>query len=108
MSGEVVRPVIANAAEAEQWKGKLRGKIVLTQPAREVRMLEGRVVLRMTDKEIEEALTPPATAPAGRAGGAGGRAGAAGGLPEAVPVMRSAREPPLPLDVADPVWVSED
>jgi carboxypeptidase Q len=79
VSAEVVRPVISNAAEAEQWKGKLRGKIVLTQPAREVRMLEGRIVLRMTDKEIEEALTPPATAPAGRAGGAGGRAGAAGG-----------------------------
>lgn len=75
---EVVRPLITNAEQAEQWRGKLRGKVVLTQPAREVRMLEGRIVLRMTDKEIEEALTPPATAPAGRAGGAGGRAGAAG------------------------------
>jgi len=32
----------------------------------------------MTDKEIEEALTPPAPAPAGRAGGAAGRAGGAG------------------------------
>lgn len=77
--GEVVRPVINNAADAEQWKGKLRGKIVLTQPAREVRMLEGRIVLRMTDKEIEEALTPPATAPAGRAGGAGAAGAAAAG-----------------------------
>ncbi len=79
VTSEVVRPEITNAQEAEQWRGKLRGKIVLTQPTREVRMLEGRIVLRMTDKEIEEALTPPATAPAGRAGGAGGRAGAAGG-----------------------------
>ncbi len=79
VTAEVVRPEITNAEQAEQWRGKLRGKIVLTQPAREVRMLEGRIVLRMTDKEIEEALTPPATAPAGRAGGAGGRAGAAGG-----------------------------
>ena len=79
VAADVVRPTIANAQDAEQWKGKLRGKIVLTQPTREVRMLEGRIVLRMTDKEIEEALTPPATAPAGRAGGAGGRAGGAAG-----------------------------
>ena len=78
VTSEVVRPEIANAEQAEQWKGKLRGKIVLTQPTREVRMLEGRLVLRMTDKEIEEALTPPAPAPAGRAGGAAGRAGGAG------------------------------
>jgi len=85
VTAEVVRPVIATAEEAAAWKGKLRGKIVLTQPAREVRMLDGRIVLRMTDKDIEEALMPPATAPAGRgagagaAGGAAGRAGAAGG-----------------------------
>lgn len=64
VKAEVVRPQIANAEEAEKWRGKLRGKVVLTQPAREVRMLEGRIVLRMTDKEIEEALTPPASAPA--------------------------------------------
>lgn len=86
---DVVRPEITSAQDAANWKGKLRGKIVLTQPAREVRMLEGRIVLRMNDKDIEEALAPPATAPAGRAGGAGaagaavagaaGRAGAAGG-----------------------------
>jgi len=79
LKAQVVRPQITNAEEAEKWRGKLRGAVVLTQPAREVRMLEGRIVLRMTDKEIEEALTPPATAPAGRAGGAGGRAGAGGG-----------------------------
>jgi len=79
VKADVVRPQITNAEEAEKWRGKLRGKVVLTQPAREVRMLEGRIVLRMTAKEIEEALMPPATAPAGRAGGAGGRAGGAGG-----------------------------
>jgi hypothetical protein len=73
----VVRPEIANAEDAAQWKGKLRGKIVLTQDARQVNMLEGRLVLRMTDKEIEEALTPPPPA-AARGGGAGGRGGGAG------------------------------
>jgi hypothetical protein len=89
VTADVVRPEIANAEQAEQWKGKLRGKIVLTQPTREVRMLEGRIVLRMTDKEIEEALTPPATAPEGRAGGAGGRAGAAGGRAGGAPGGRA-------------------
>src|SRR5262245_50440787 len=91
-SADVVRPQIANAQDAEKWKGKLRGKIVLTQPAREVRMLDGDIVLRYADdpKWIEEALSmPPArgggaagagAAGGGRAGGAGGgRAGGAGG-----------------------------
>lgn len=83
VTAEVVRPAIANAEEAEKWKGKLRGKIVLTQPAREVRMLEGRIVLRMNDKDLEEALSMPAprgggAGAAGRGGAAGGRAGGAG------------------------------
>jgi hypothetical protein len=83
---DVVRPQIANAAEAEKYKRQLRGKIVLTQPARAVRMLDERVVLRMNDKDIEEALALPAPrgGGAGRGGdpAAGGRAagaGAAGG-----------------------------
>ena len=76
-NADVVRPAVTNAQEAEQWRGKLRGKIVLTQPAREVRMLEGPIVLRYADnpKWMEEALSmPPA-----RGGGAAGAAGAAGG-----------------------------
>jgi hypothetical protein len=84
VTADVVRPAITNAEEAAAWRGKLRGKIVLTQPARAVRMLEGRIVLRMDDKEIEEALSapPPRGGGAGRAGGggrgAGGRAAGAG------------------------------
>ena len=85
-TADVVRPQITNAQDAEQWRGKLRGKIVLTQPARDVRLLEGPVVLRYGDnaKWIEEALSvPPARAGgAGRAGGAaagGGRAAGAAG-----------------------------
>jgi carboxypeptidase Q len=78
-TAEVVRPQIANAEDAAKWKGKLRGAIVLTQPAREVRMLEGPIILRYNDnpKWLEEALSMPAP----RAGGAGrgGAAGAAGG-----------------------------
>ena len=64
---EVVRVQIETDADYEKYRGKLKGKIVLTQPAREVRMLEGPFVLRMTDKDFEEAATtPPAR---GRASG---------------------------------------
>jgi carboxypeptidase Q len=89
---EVVRPEIATEADAQKYKGRLRGKIVLTQPARAVRMLEygDGTVLRYTDqngKWLSEALSEPpargagggrAAAGAGRAG-RGGR-GAAGGF----------------------------
>jgi carboxypeptidase Q len=74
---DVVRVEIGSEADLEKYRGTLKGKIVLTQPAREVRMLEGPFVLRMTDKDFEEAKTiPPAR---GRAGGAAtGRGGAQG------------------------------
>jgi hypothetical protein len=86
----VVRVQIDSEADFEKYRGTLRGKIVLTQPAREVRMLEGPIVLRMTDRDFAEAATVPPPARgrgAGRAGrgadpasagdqaGAGGRAG---------------------------------
>ena len=81
VTAEVVRVDIASEADFEKYRGNLRGKIVLTQPVREVRMLEGRLVLKMTDAEIEEARTPPP--PRGgnrRAGGrrAGGQRGQRG------------------------------
>ena len=54
---------------------RLKGKIVLTQPARAVRMLEGPFVLRMTDKDFEEAATVAGAAGAARAAAdAAGRA----------------------------------
>ncbi len=76
-NADVVRPQITNAEQAAAWRGKLRGKIVLTQPARDVHMLEGPILLRYNDnpKWIEEALSMPTP----RAGGAGGRGGAAAG-----------------------------
>ncbi len=74
---DVVRVQTANEADFEKYRGSLKGKIVLTQPARAVRMLEGPFVLRMTERDLEEAATvPPARTGAGR-GGAGGRGGAA-------------------------------
>ena len=62
-TAEVVRPIIATAADAEKYRGTLRGKIVLLQPARAVRMLESGdgMVLRYTDQNgrwLSEAMTP--------------------------------------------------
>ena len=62
---DVTRVQIENETDFQKYRGTLKGKIVLTQPAREVRMLEGPFVLRMTEKDFEEAATIPA---AGRCG----------------------------------------
>jgi carboxypeptidase Q len=71
---EVVRVQIDTEADFEKYRGKLAGKIVLTQPERAVAMLEGTIVHRMGEKEIEEAVTTPIPRP--RAGGPGrGRGG---------------------------------
>jgi carboxypeptidase Q len=67
ITAEVVYAPIASEADFGQYRGKLRGKIVLSQPARRVDMLEGGIVLRMTDAMIREAeSTPiPESSPAG-------------------------------------------
>lgn len=72
---EVVRVQIDSEADFARYRGTLAGKIVLTQPARAVRLLEGTIVHRMTDQQFAEAATTPI--PAGR-GGRGGRGGPGG------------------------------
>jgi hypothetical protein len=69
VTAEVVRVQIANEADFAKYRGKLTGRVVLAQPARIVRMLEGPIILKMNDKEIAEAQTTPVPAAAG-----GGRA----------------------------------
>ena len=79
ISAEVVMPEIRSAADFDRYHGKLRGKIILTQPARMVRMLDGRIVLRYDDKDIAEAMhVPDSVAGRGGRGGGGGGRGAAG------------------------------
>ena len=56
---DVVHVVINSEADLEKYRGKLAGKIVLTQPTREVRLLEGRVSWRMDDALLKEAETMP-------------------------------------------------
>ena len=73
---EVVRTQITSEEDFARYRGRLRGKIVLSQPARAVRMLDGRIVLRYGEQEIEEAMTP---VPARAGGPGGGRGGAAAG-----------------------------
>ena len=64
ITAEVVRVDINSDADFEKYRGKLGGKIVLTQPAREVKMLEGIIVQRWTDSLLKEAETTPLTPPA--------------------------------------------
>ena len=73
VTADVVRVQIDKEADLETYRGKLAGKIVLAQPARRVRLLEGPIILRMTDKDIAEAETTPV--PAAAVDGRGSSAG---------------------------------
>jgi hypothetical protein len=64
VGGEVLLVSIADESDFAKFRGKLRGRILLTQPAREVRMLEGPVVLRMGESELKEAATSAIPPPA--------------------------------------------
>lgn len=66
---DVVHVVISSEADFEKYRGKLAGKIVLTQPPREVRMLEGRITWRMDEALLKEAETMqiPPSSPVSRA-----------------------------------------
>jgi carboxypeptidase Q len=65
VTADVVRADINTDADFEKYRGKLAQKIVLTQPARDVRMLEGIIVQRWTEALLKESeSTPPAAAEA--------------------------------------------
>ena len=74
ITADVVHVQIDFEADFEKYRGKLAGKIALTQPERPVPMLEGPIVHRMGEKDFAEAETTPP--PRGR-GGRGRRGGAA-------------------------------
>ena len=76
---DVVRVGIQRDADFAKYRGQLKGKIVLTQPARGVRMLEGPLILTMDEAMTREAEMTPI--PAERAGaGRGSAASARGGV----------------------------
>jgi hypothetical protein len=108
ITADVVRVQIATEADCVKLRGTLKGKIVLTQPARAVRMLDygDGTVLRYSDKDdkwLKEALTlPPARGGRG-AGAAGGGAAASGRGAAGAPQGRGAGvaptpAPPVPAD----------
>ena len=63
VTADVVRVAISSEADFAKYAGKLAGKIVLTQPVREVKMLEGRVTWRMDDELLREAAAMPIPQP---------------------------------------------
>ncbi|MGH9141640.1 MAG: M20/M25/M40 family metallo-hydrolase [Vicinamibacterales bacterium] len=63
VNADVIPIAINNDADFEKYRGKLAGKIVLTQPIRDVKMLEGIVVQRWNDALLKEAMTMPIPAP---------------------------------------------
>ena len=63
VTADVVRVDIRSAQDLEKYRGTLRGTIVLPQATREVRMLEGDLVLRMDDGLLARSEEPlPSTA----------------------------------------------
>jgi hypothetical protein len=73
INADVIYTPISSEADFEKYRGKLKGKVVLLQMARQVRMLDGRIVMRMNDDDIKEAMTTPV--PPVRSGGRGGPGG---------------------------------
>src|SRR5262249_10198234 len=63
---DVVHAAIASEADFAKYKGQLKGKIVLAQPSRAVRMLEGPFIVRMEGDLAKEAETTPIPAQRGR------------------------------------------
>lgn len=63
---QVIYLKAATDADLAKYAGTLKGKIVVMQPVRAVRLLDGRIILRMGDEEWTEAMTTPIPqAPAG-------------------------------------------
>jgi hypothetical protein len=75
VTAEVSRVTIQSDADFAKYRGQLKGKIVLAQPARVVRMLEGPLILSMDEVMTKEAETTPIPAEPSRGGGRGATRG---------------------------------
>jgi hypothetical protein len=59
MTGEPVLAVLRTDADLEKFKGKLKGKIVLTMPSKEVAMVMAPLARRLGDAELAERMQTP-------------------------------------------------
>lgn len=59
VTGEAVLAVIRTEEEMASWKGKLKGKIVLTEAPRDIQLPDKPLSSRYTDKELEEIAAAP-------------------------------------------------
>ena len=73
VTADVVRVSATSEVDLAKYKGQLKGKIVLSQAARAVRMLEGPFIVRMDGELAKEAETTPI--PAQRPSTGSGQAG---------------------------------
>src|SRR5262245_13777296 len=87
VSNEVVLVpnTVRTAAEFAPYRGKLKGKIVITQPARELAALFNAPGDRYTQEELDRLSNPFPVAAGGRGGGRGGRGGGRGGAQASPP-----------------------
>ena len=82
VSGEAVLAVIASAKDIDNYRGKLRGKFVMTASALPIAVSVAPLSTRYDDKTLEEISRQPPPAPPGRRGGPQPAAGpAAPGTP---------------------------
>ena len=72
VTADVVRVQIDSDADFDKYRGRLAGKIVLSQMERAVPMLDGLIVHRMGEKDLAEAETTPVPPPGGRGRRSGG------------------------------------
>lgn len=59
VTGEPAYAPIRNDADMEKWKGKLKGKIVLTEPMRELRPYDKALLSRYTDQQLDDMTKAP-------------------------------------------------
>jgi hypothetical protein len=75
VTGEAIEASITTPADLEKWKGKLKGKIVLTAPLQELAFPTTPLGHRYTEEELH-AMVPEVLPEGGAGGGRGGRGGA--------------------------------
>lgn len=88
VTGEAILASIQTPADMEKWKGKLKGKIVLTAPLQELAFPTTPLGRRYSDEDLHALV--PEILPEGGAGGRGGRGGQAAALAAMTPQERQA------------------